>query len=537
MGPSYNEQRNSYQRPCSKGIGRGLFTLILVFTALIEIGCTSQPGSAGEETPEVTPATRPNIVLIMADDLGFSDLGCYGGEIKTPHVDSLAEQGMRFTQFYNCARCWTTRQSFISGLYPQQATTPNSVTLAEVLRMAGYRTLMTGKWHGHEGLPTENGFDRFYGLTSGSCNFFNPGNRRPGEPEPAKDNGVVRPWAIDGKEYKPYTPEDPDWYATDAFTDYALSYLDEYADEDRPYFLFISHIAPHHPLQAPEEEIAKYRGKYMMGWDKLREHRWQRLQELGLATASWSLSERDPGAPAWNDVENKEEWDLLMAVYAGMVDRMDQNIGRVLQKIRDLGEEDNTLVIFLSDNGACAEVNNQTPDIAPGPMDSYRTYDLPWANAGDTPFRKFKRETYEGGICTPMVVKWPKAIEARSINRSPGHVIDIMPTLCELAGATYPLRHDGLDIIPMEGKSMVRLFQGRSREPHEALFWEHIGNKAVREGDWKLVGRDDPKNLKNWELYNLANDRSELNNLASEHSGRVRRMANDWNQWAKETGL
>lgn len=480
---------------------------------------------------------QPNIVLIMADDLGFSDVGCYGGEIKTPHIDSLAERGMRFSQFYNCARCVPTRQSLLTGLYPQQVNGQHSATLAQVLRTAGYRTLMTGKWHGHPGIPTEHGFDRFYGLTSGSCNFFNPGHRRPGEPEPAKDHGQVRPWAIDDERLKPYTPEDPDWYATDAFTDYALSYLDEYADEDRPYFLFISHTAPHHPLQAPEEEIAKYRGKYMMGWDQLREQRWRRIQELGLTTSSWRLSERDPDAPAWKDVKNKEEWDLLMAVYAAMVDRMDQNIGRVLQKIRDLGEEDNTLVIFLSDNGACAEVNNQTPDIDPGPMESYRTYDLPWANAGDTPFRKFKRDTYEGGICTPLIVKWPAVIKAGSIERSPGHVIDLMPTFCELAGATYPKRIDDFDIVPVEGKSMAALFRGRSREPHDILYWEHIGNKAVREGDWKLVGRDDPMDLENWELYNLANDRSELDNLASEHSVRVRSMANAWIQWAEETDL
>ena len=298
------------------------------------------------------PPKQPNIVLILADDMGFSDVGCYGGEIKTPHIDSLAATGMRFTQFYNCARCVPTRQSLLTGLYPQQLNTKRSVTLAWALRAAGYRTLMTGKWHGHPGLPTQHGFDRFYGLTSGSCNFFNPGHRRADEPEPAKDFGQVRTWSIDGKKIKPYTPEDPNWYATDAFTDQAIAYLDQYADEDRPYFLFLSYTAPHHPLQAPEEEIAKYRGKYAMGWDVLREQRWKRMQELGIATKNWKLSLRDEKAQAWDTAKNKETWGLLMAVYAAMVDRMDQNIGRLLKKIKEQGEERNTLVLFLSFCGA-----------------------------------------------------------------------------------------------------------------------------------------------------------------------------------------
>jgi len=496
------------------------------------------PTMGGENAGRASAsADQPNIVLILADDLGFSDVGCFGGEINTPHIDSLATRGMRFTQFYNCARCVPTRQSLLTGLYPQQVDGKHSVTIADVLRTAGYRTLMTGKWHGHPGLPAEHGFDRYYGLTSGCCNFFNPGNRRPGEPEPAKDHGYVRPWAIDGKRFRPYTPEDPDWYATDAFTDFALAYLGEYADEDRPFFLFLSYTAPHHPLQAPEEEIAKYRGKYRMGWDKLREQRWQRMQQLGLTESNWQLSERDPEAPAWKDVENKDQWDLAMAVYAAMVDRMDQNIGRVLEKIRKLGEEEHTVVLFLSDNGACAEINNQTPDIPPGPMESYRTYDVPWANAGDAPFRKFKRWAYEGGICTPLIVKWPKVIEAGTISREPGHVIDLMPTFCELASATYPERFNTSKITPCEGKSLRSLLRGEQREPHPILCWEHIGNKSVRQGDWKLVGRGDPANLKNWELYNLANDRTEIHDLAAASSDRVKRMAEAWQDWARRTGL
>lgn len=501
------------------------------------VGSVVPTASAEDVILASASADKPNIVLILADDLGFSDVGCYGGEINTPHIDSLATCGMRFTQFYNCARCVPTRQSLLTGLYPQQVDGEHSVTIAEVLRSAGYRTLMTGKWHGHPGLPTEHGFDRYYGLTSGCCNFFNPGNRRPGEPEPAKDHGYVRPWAIDGERFRPYTPEDPNWYATDAFTDYALAYLDEYANEDRPFFLFLSYTAPHHPLQAPEEEIAKYRGKYRMGWDKLREQRWQRMQRLGVTAENWQLSKRDPKAVAWEDVENTDQWDLAMAVYAAMVDRMDQNIGRVLGRIRELGEEDHTLVLFLSDNGACAEINNQTPDIPPGPMESYRTYDVSWANAGDAPFRKFKRWTHEGGICTPLIVKWPKVIEAGTIIRAPGHVIDLLPTFCELAGAAYPERSGNSNIMPCEGKSLVPLFRRQQRKPHDTLCWEHIGNKAVRRGDWKLVGRGDPADRNNWELYNLAIDRTEIHNRARESPERVKHMAEVWQEWAQRTGL
>lgn len=503
-----------------------LATSVAVLTIVVNF-CTQQEALA----------QKPNIVLIMADDLGFSDLGCYGGEIKTPYIDSLAREGLRFTQFYNCARCVPTRQSFMTGLYPQQVDIKHSVTLAENLRVAGYRTLMTGKWHGHPGSPTSQGFDRFYGLASGSCNFFNPGNRRPDQPEPSKDNGQVRSWRIDGENFKPYTPKDPKWYATDAFTDQAIAYLDEYADEDRPYFLIISYTAPHHPLQAPEEEIAKYRGRYKMGWDLLRQQRWDRMKELGLTADNWSLSPRDSDAPAWDDIDNKEEWGLAMAVYAAMVDRMDQNIGRVLKKIRELGEEDNTMVLFLSDNGACAEINNQTPDIPPGPVDSYRTYDLPWANASDTPFRKFKQKAHEGGICTPLIVKWPAAIKPGTITRQVGHVIDLQSTFCELAGVPYPKEKDGLEIQPTEGKSLVPVFKGESREGHDWLFWEHRGNKAARHGRWKIVslGRGDPKDMKIWELYDLETDRTETRNLAGKYPERVAEMAQAWCGWAERT--
>lgn len=506
-------------------------TLILI---TVVTGTSIDPGKYALSSES---SSVPNIVLILADDMGFSDAGCYGGEIKTPHIDSLAERGMRFTQFYNCARCVPTRASLLTGLYPQQADGTHSVTLAEVLRTAGYRTLMSGKWHGYTGLPVERGFDRYYGVLSGSCNFFNPGNRRPGEPEPAKDFGYVRPFGIDDKVIRPYTPQEKDWYATDAFTDYALEYLDQYGGGEQPFFLYLAYTAPHHPLQAPPEEIAKYRGKYMQGWDKLREQRWRRLRELGLAADNWQLSPRDEEAPAWENAKDQDAWDLAMAVYAGMVDRMDQNIGRVLAKVRELGKEENTLVLFLSDNGACAEINNQTPDIPPGPMVSYRTYDVPWANAGDTPFRKFKRWTYEGGICTPLIARWPAAIKSGTICRSSAHVMDIMPTLCELGRAEYPDTWKDQQVTPCEGLSISPLLQGKQRPGHDVICWEHIGNKAVRQGKWKLVGRGAPSDVANWELFDLEADRTECHNLAAEHPQLVRQLIDQWTAWADRTGL
>jgi len=482
---------------------------------------------------------RPNILLIMADDLGFSDVGCYGGEIRTPHLDQLAADGIRFTQFYNCAQCHPTRASLLTGLYPQQVDGERSVTIAQLLQKSGYRTLMTGKWHGI-GRPIPFGFDRFYGLLSGSCNFFNPGNRRPGEPEPAKDFGVVRTFAVDDVIVKPYTPTEKNWYATDAFTERALDFLDQYSTEGNsaPFFLYVAYTAPHHPLQAPEEEIAKYRGRYQMGWDVLREQRWRRQQELGVAEHNWKLTERDPEAPTWESIDNKEEWDLLMAVYAGMVDRLDQNIGRLLAKLRELNVDDNTVILFLSDNGACAEINNQTPEIPPGPMDSYRTYDVPWANVGDTPFRKFKRWTHEGGICTPLIVRMPGNDDLRgTFCRAPGHVIDLLPTLCELAGTEYPEQWNGQELWACEGHSLLPLFRGEPRRPHAILCWERYGKKGVRIGNWKLAGEGDPAEPVNWELFDLNVDRTETNDLSSRHPKRVRDMAQEWIHWAQRTGL
>jgi len=487
---------------------------------------------------------RPNIVLIMADDMGWSDAGCYGGEIQTPNLDHLGREGLRFTQFYNCARCVPTRAALMYGVYPQQAgvtskggarKTEHCISLAEALKTAGYRTLMTGKWHGSHN-PVARGFDRYYGLLSGCCNYFNPGRQRPDEPKPGhKRPGDFRPWGQDGKVIRPFTPKDPDFYTTDAFTDRALEYLDKYGREDRPLFLYLAYTAPHFPIQAPAEDIARYRGKYKVGWDAIRQRRYQRQKKMGLIDKNWPLSPRDPRSPQWANAKNKDEWDLKMAVYAAMIDRMDRNIGRILDKLRKLDKEKDTLVLFLSDNGACAEKWHATPDVRPGPVDSYRTVDLPWANASDTPFRKFKQWTYEGGITTPLIACWPGTIKRGTITGQVGHVIDILPTLCDLAGIKHPGEYKGRKIIPCEGKSLVPVFQGKRRDGHKWLFWEHVGNKAVRHGKWKLVGRADPKDLKNWELYDLEADRTELKDLAEEYPERLRQMAQAWRDWAKRT--
>ena len=506
-------------------------------------------------------AARPNIVLIMADDMGYSDVGCYGGEIATPNLDRLAEGGVRFTQCYSNAKCAPTRASLLTGLYSQQVGVHNApvemrncVTIAEALKAAGYRTLMTGKWHADE-LPVERGFDRYYGLADGCCNYFNPGEQRPGEPKPA-ENRYPRKWAIDGQIHQPYTPEDPDFYTTDAFTDYALQYLDQYGHEDQPFFLYVAYTAPHYPLHARPEDIAKYRGKYMIGWDAMRRRRLERMVKMGLIDERWGLAPRDARVPAWEDVEvkakwdlealqhrggrglswedacDRDAWDLKMAVYAAMVDRMDQNIGRILGKISELGKEDTTLVLFLSDNGGCAELRHTTPDVPPGPVNSYHSVDPPWANVQNTPFRKYKRWDHEGGIATPLIAHWPERIKPGQITRQVAHVIDIMATCVDVAGTTHPSTFKGRTVLPIEGKSLLPILRGEEREGHDALYWQFDNCRAVRRGKWKAVRVAGSA----WELYDMERDRTELHNLAEERPELVRELAEAWERWAKRCG-
>lgn len=491
------------------------------------------PGLAGN----IPSPKRPNIVLIMADDLGFSDLGCYGSEIPTPNLDKLAATGLRFTHFYNTARCCPTRAALLSGLYPHQAgvgdmvrdlgnpayqghLNEQCVTIAEALRQGAYHTLMSGKWHVGEERPHwpfDRGFDRTFGLVGGASNYFRL------DPD--------RKLALDDKAF---VPEGDRFYMTDAFTEHAVRFLNEYGRKPEPFFLYLAYTAPHWPLHALPEDIAAYRGKYMDGWDSLRVRRHRRMIEMGIVEAKWRLTPRDREAPAWAPVKEKDTWDLKMAVYAAQIDRMDQGIGRVLDKIKELGAEENSLVMFLSDNGGChEEINRGKPGIPPGQADSYLSYGLPWANVSNTPFRLYKHWVHEGGIATPLIVHWPAVIKRGDITLQVGHVIDIMASCLEVGGAEYPRRFNGRTITLLEGKSLMPIFKGLRREGHEAIFWEHEGNRAVRHGKWKLVSRFPDR----WELYDLEADRTEMHNLAGKYPGKAKQLIEMYEGWARRCGV
>lgn len=505
-------------------------------------------------------APRPNILLILADDLGFSDLGCYGSSIATPNLDRLAAGGLRFTQFYNAARCCPTRASLLTGLYPHQAGVghmlqpwrppsysnglgEHTATIAELLRAAGYRTYHIGKWHvgglGGGGAkakadprnhPMNRGFERAYG-SGGGGNYF-----------------ALQPLYLDRENLKP----GESFYATDAFTDHAVKFLEDHGAEskDKPFFLHLCYTAPHFPLHAKPADIAKYRGKFTHGWDVERERRFAKQKELGLFPRDAQLSPRDPEAKAWASLSEAErsDWDLRMAIYAGMIDCMDQGIGRVLETVRKLGAEQNTLVLFLSDNGASAEFLDSWPNPArghqpgseAGTRESHKCLEVGWANAANTPFREHKMWNHEGGISTPLIVNWPAGLAGQTPRRpsgafvrEPGHVIDLLPTFLELAGAKYPQRFKDHPLIPLPGKSLVPAFQGKSLGEPRTLAWEHEGNRAVRIGDWKLVAsfRGD------WELYDLGRDRSELRNLAAQQPAKVEELTAAWQLWADKVGV
>ena len=497
---------------------------------------------------------RPNIVVIMADDMGFSDVGSYGGEIATPNLDALARGGLRFRHFYNAGRCCPTRASLLTGLYPHQAgvghmisdlgspsyqgyLNDRCVTIAEVLREAGYSTLMSGKWHVGESRPhwpLDRGFDEYFGLISGGSNYF----KLDGARQMASGNDPFVP------------PDDGSFYMTDAFSDGAVRFLERHGSKSEPFFLYVPYTAPHWPLHAKPEDIGKYEGRYSMGWDELRRRRFARQAETGIRADSWTLSSRDPDVPSWDDADDKALWERRMEVYAAMIDCMDQGIGRIVETIRGLGKLDNTLVMFLSDNGGChesADIEQGTPrntwadpNAMPGGPDSFDGYDRPWANASNTPLRMFKSWVHEGGISSPLICHWPDGIgvPAGSVTDAPGHVIDLMATVVDLAGADYPRSRDGVAITPLEGRSLRPVLETGSREGHEAICWEHQGNRAVRMGRWKLVSKRQRGNhaAGEWELYDLGEDRSELRNLASEMPERVAEMEAAWLAWGERVG-
>ncbi len=477
---------------------------------------------------------RPNVVLIMCDDMGYSDIGCYGGEVNTPNLDRLAAGGLRFKQFYNCAKCTTTRASVVTGLHPRQGKggllRENMVTIGEVLGAAGYQTSLSGKWHLGSSAPRrpiDRGFQEYYGLMDGCCNFFNPAQR-----DPAYKGSRVRVFGHNDKLIKEF-PDD--FYTTDAFADHAADTIRRYGANEKPFFVHVCFTAPHYPLHAKPKDIQKYLGKYGMGWYELRKQRHKRQLEMGLVDPNWPLAPEDPKVGDWDGIENRELWELRMSVYAAMIDSMDQGIGRILAALDESKTADNTLVLFLSDNGGCSELPEGADFQHPaGPKEYYTSVGPGWGWAQNTPFRRYKSWVHEGGISTPLIARWPGVVEPGTLTNQVGHIIDFMPTCIELAETAYPSQFNGQKILPCEGKSLVPILQGKERKPHETLCWFWSGNRAVRQGKWKLVWE---KSNAQWELYDVVSDRTELNDLAGDQPERAKQMAEVWYGWANETGV
>ena len=534
------------------------FRLATLGTATAVVGMVAL-GALGA-TPAVQADARPNIIVILVDDMGWSDIGPYGGEIPTPNLDALAARGVRFTQFYSTPRCSPTRASLLTGVYPHQAgmghldnvirpgsagTTgrlnDRSVTIAEVLREAGYFTAMSGKWHlgqDNGSPPWQRGFDRVLSLRAGGMFFPNQNFQGGGD---VLTRRAKEPLYLDGTP----TPRDApvfgkNWYATDLWTDFGLKFIDEARAANKPFFLYLPYNAPHFPLMAPADLIAKHRGKYQAGWDQLRDARYRRQIKMGLIDAKWPLSAREAESPAWDSLsdEAKDRFDHLMAVYAAMVEAIDTNVGELVKGLEARGMLENTMILFLSDNGANAETGpdgrfNGEP---PGGPNSNLYLGMNWAALGSTPFRRFKHFTHEGGIATPLIVSWPRGIPAGRRNRlvhQPAHLIDVLPTILDATGAAYPGEYKGQVIQPMEGVSLRPALEGRALARTQPLFWEHEGNRAVRSGNWKLVSTYP----NGWELYDMSADRVERNDLAASHPDLVRRLAAEWDAWAKRANV
>lgn len=529
------------------------------FIVITAASCTNEDGTYDQNLE----GERPNIVLILADDMGYSDIGSYGGEIETPNLDGLADNGLRFTNFYNTARCSPTRASMLTGLYPHQAgvarlvyrdyggayqgyLNEKSVTMAEVLKEAGYKTMMSGKWHvGHKEKshwPVNRGFDRFYGIHEHVDSYYTVLN--------------CCSVYLDGEEHIAPTDDpqenlnpDQDWYTTDVFTDRGINFLKEEgqnSSSDQPFFLYMAYNAPHWPLEAPDEDVEKYRGKYLEGWDKLREEKIDRMKKMGVIDKSTILPPSNN--PRWDTLstETKKDLDFRRAIYAAQIDRLDQNIGRLINHLKKAGEFENTLILFLSDNGSSGEPASEPFGFQWGEntVDNYSDWKedgrrsssqgMVWANYSNVPFRKYKRWTHEGGTATPLIVHWPDKIKNEGgFNRHVGHVMDIMPTLVDVAGAEYPNEYKDHEIQPLEGKSLIPYFKGEDREPHKYLFWEHIGNRAVRKGNWKLVAEEG----EDWELYNLQRDPSETDNVIHEQQEIAEDLEAAYNKWAENNDV
>lgn len=508
-------------------------------------------GTAGE-------TKRPNIVVMFADDMGFSDLGCYGSEIETPNIDRLAGSGVRFSHFRNTARCCPSRASLLTGLYAHQAgvghmvnprpslpayqgdLNRNCVTVAQVLKESGYQTMMAGKWHvtpangKKHNWPLQRGFDKYYGIIAGAASYYRPAAL-------TRDN-------------TPIEAEGNDYYLTDAIGQNSVKYIEEAAKRPEPFFLYTAFTSPHWPLHAFETDIDRHKGRYKYGWDALRAERHTRQVKMGLVDPKWGLTPRDEDVPAWKDAPDKEWQQRRMEVYAAQIDRMDRNVGAILDTLKRTGQDRNTLVMLLADNGGCAEelpsdrLNNSspkqardgramrpgnTPGVMPGAEDTFGSYGIGWANASNTPFRRYKHWVHEGGIATPMIASWPGHVaKPGSITHENGHIIDLMATCVDVAGAKYP-GGPGTTIPPMEGRSLAPALAGKKIARNDAFYWEHEGNRAVIDGKYKVVS----KFPNQWELYNLEADRCEMKDLSKTETARLATMAGRYDGWAKRCGV
>ncbi len=467
-------------------------------------------------------AERPNVVLIMVDDLGYADFGCYGSEIETPNIDRLAADGLRFTSFFNTAKCHSSRVSLLTGLYCNQAGSTRlnrGVTIAEVLARSGYATAMVGKWH-LDGQPTDRGFGRFFGHLSGATNCFVGDDTFRYNGEPFRDFG-------DG------------FYTTDANIRYARQFVAEMQREnpERPFFLYIAHNAPHYPLQVPKAEFEKYRQRYRQGWDAVRDQRIKKQRAMGLYPAAWNVAARPQNVPAWETLSPSEkDWESRrMAAYAGMVDRLDQATGELIAYLKSEGLFENTLIMICSDNGACPFDRTRGAEFPPWDPRSYWCYDTGWAHVGNTPFRLYKQNQHQGGIASPLIVHWPRGLKTASGTITPqvAHVIDFMATCTDVADAEYPATWPERDVQPLVGKSLVPIFEGKERTPHDALYFQFQTNRAIRAGKWKLVSH----RASAWELYDMVADGTETVDVAAHHPDIVKRLARRWHALAVQDQL
>lgn len=484
---------------------------------------------------------RPNIVIILADDLGYSDIGCFGGEIRTPNIDRLAANGIRFSQMYNTAKCYPTRACLLTGLYYQRTDRNfrGTTLLGELLRPAGYHTLWSGKHHATFS-PLTRGYERFYGLLGGAQNHFNPGTAPiAGQPAPAFSTGEGNRWSLDGRDVDDFIPADPAFYDTDAFTDRALRWLDEYRTDGRPFLLHLAYTAPHWPLQAWPDDIARYRGVYDAGPEAVRDARYARQVKMGLVdprtAALPAFADAEPEGTSWHllSPHEREQEARKMEVYAAMVDRLDQNIGRLLARLEEHGQLDNTLILFLSDNGADrgdVGVDNADPHAPLGSVASFVSYGQRWATVSNTPLRRWKSDSFEGGICTPLVAHWPARIRPQAgWNREPCHVIDIVPTVLEAAGvSTREAPRDSAG-PPLDGISLLPAFRGQPLARPAPMFFQFNEGSAVRDGRWKLV-----RSGSTWELYDIDTDRTETRDLAQERPELVQELGDRWLAWWKD---